>query len=123
MQPVKIDLPPHMRGDVWEGLARETPILFNGVAPDYDLASVRMYFRNAKNGRFGYGFNSETTVGYGPITITNAANWEFDIAEQLLPLDVGRWKWDLETVDTNGITRTLYDGVLTITQDQTYDDD
>lgn len=121
MKAVNVDLPTHTRGDTWEGVDIG-PVLFDDVQPSSALVSCRMYFRSYESKRFGYGFNSEVVEGQGTIIIDDANTWEMSIDDQDLDLEAGRWRWDFETTDAAGAIRTLYKGVLTIKQDETYDD-
>ena len=67
MQPVNISLPNHTKGDTWEGLKREVPLLFDGGAPPADLASCRMYVRTQAGIVI---LKFKTTPGAGEDTIT-----------------------------------------------------
>lgn len=122
MQPVTVELQSHTRGDTWEGLLIG-PILINEAQPEYPLAQCRLYFRNEK-GVLAYKLKS--TLGEeeegGDLVIVDANTWVIEAPEQLLPLKAGVYNWDFETIDSNGVVRTLYKGTFTITQDYSYDD-
>ena len=122
MEPVKVDLPPHTRGDTWEGLTIG-PVLFDGQPPPAPLKSCRLYFRKETGNALGYGFKSQVADGFGLISIIDAAAWHVQIAAQPLPLAIGTWCWDFEVTDTDDKVWTLYSGKLSILRDQSHDDD
>lgn len=121
MTPVTISLPSHTRGDTWEGLSIG-PVLFDGIQPSTNLLSCRLYFRNIRSRILGYGFQTNPSPGFGDITIVDVVTWHIEIAAQPLPLAAGVWTWDFETTDVAGAIRTLYAGQLTISQDNSNDD-
>ena len=121
MIPVKIDLPAHTRGDTWEGLTIG-PVLFAGQAPPATLKSCRLYFRKAVGNTLGYGFKSVAAIGFGLITVLDAAVWHVQIAAQPLPLEIGIWVWDFEVTDNDDKVWTLYSGILPVSLDQSHDD-
>ena len=120
MHPVAVSLPAHSRGDTWEGLTIG-PVLFNDAQPSSALGSCRLYFRRETGGTIGYKLKSDPGDGEGSITITNTATWSITVPAQALSLAAGPWLWDFETTDAAGVVRTLYNGTLTITSDQSYD--
>jgi hypothetical protein len=119
MEPVKIVLDnPYYEGDSWLGL-RIGPVLINEEIPPATLASCRMQFRDS-DGNLGYELNTVVEVGKGLITILDADIWDVLVNIQILPLDTGRWDWDFETTDNNGVVRTLYKGILKVIGDITH---
>ena len=120
MIPVQINLPNVHAGDTWEGVSFG-PALVNGVQPPLALASCRLYFRDANTKTLAYGFKSVATVGFGTITIANAATWSVSIAAQILPLVAGTYLWDFEITDVAGTVITPCSGILIVTQDVTHD--
>ena len=120
MPPVPINLNDHVTGDTWEGISIG-PVLFNGAKPPYALASCRLYFRDANNKSFAYGFKSSASDGFGLISITSGDEWRANIPAQPLPLHAGRYSWDFETTDSSGIVRTIYAGVLKVLEDSSHD--
>jgi hypothetical protein len=68
---------------------------------------------------FGYEFNTVASSCKGLITISDATTWNFQMMPGELPLTKGVWKWDLETVDSDGITLTLLSGTIKIIDDIT----
>lgn len=120
MQPVEINLPAHTRGDTWEGLTIG-PVLFNGAQPGSALASCRLYFRSLKGKILIHKLKTTPGDGEGQITINNAVTWSITVPAQALPMPEGQFYWDFETTDAAGFIRTLYCGVLTITQEQSRD--
>jgi hypothetical protein len=118
---VRIDLPDHKRGDTYQKLTFG-PILINGATPESSLASCRLYFRDSTDSALGYKLVLDPGEGEGQIQISDAVNWLVIVPEQELDLDVGNWYWDFEATDSAGRILTLYDGVLTVTLDASYDD-
>jgi hypothetical protein len=96
--------------------------LINGATPEASLASCRLYFRDSTDSALGYKLVLDPGEGEGQIQISDAVNWLVIVPEQELDLDVGNWYWDFEATDSAGRILTLYDGVLTVTLDASYDD-
>jgi len=119
MQPVTISIPNHTKGDTWEGLKREVPLLFDGGPPPADLASCRMYVRNSAG--IILKFKTTPAVGEKTITIDNAATWLFTVEPTVVDITAGKYRWDFETTDADGAVRTLYSGTWTITKEYSYD--
>lgn len=136
MEPAIVTLDDHTHGDTWnapvaigdDGGLTIGPVVFIDDSlvssdPPAAMASCRLYFRDPKrSGKVAYGFKSVVTVGFGTITIVDPVLWEVWIPPQLLPLAVGDWEWDFEVTDAAGSVRTLYEGVLTVIADVSYDD-
>jgi len=125
MEPVTINLPDHKAGDSWEGLTIG-PVLFvedgQSYVPPAALASCRLYFRYGNPQKtLGYRFKSAAEEGCGTIEINDPAAWYVIIPPQALPLKAGNYEWDFETTDADGIVRTIYDGILKVTQDVSHD--
>lgn len=115
MAPVTINLEPHYKGDSWHGV-EIGPVLINDAVPSAALVNCRMQFRD-KRDALGYELNSTVAVGKGLITILDPNTWEMQVNGQVLDIPEGRWKWDFETTDANGVVRTLYKGVLQVNGD------
>ena len=120
MIPVPVPLPAILAGDTWEGLTIG-PIQFDGAQPPASLQSCRLYFNDAETGKFVYGLKSAIATGFGRILIVDAALWIARINPLILPLPAGKYRWDYETTDTDGVVRTPYKGTLTVKQDESHD--
>lgn len=116
-----VNLPDFIKGDQWEGLTCG-PVLVDGVAPAETLARVKMSFRDV-NGILGYVLDSEVVSGAGLIVISNATTWTVSIGEQALPLEEGKWDYNLKFYRT-GVTLpwTLLEGSITVKKGVPYDD-
>jgi hypothetical protein len=119
-KPVNIPFESHYRNDTWDGVPVIGPILINGLQPAASLVSARMDFRQPVSKVLGHRLSTTPGVGEGTVTIVDATTWEMTIPEQDLPLDAGRWEWDLETTDTNGTVKTYYRGTQPVTGDKTH---
>lgn len=119
MIPVTITLPDFVSGDTWQGMTIG-PILFNGAQPSYALLSCRLHFRNY-SGSLAFALSSSPQTGQGSIIISNAVTWSILIPAQVLSLVAGKYSWDFETVDSEGVIRTLYEGVQNVLRDYTHD--
>ena len=120
MQPVTIHLSNHTKGDTWEGLKREVPLLFDGGAPPADLAACRMYVRT-QSGIVILKFKTTPGTGEETITINNAITWLFTVEPTIIDIPNASYYWDLETTDVDGAVRTLYNGIWAITKEQSHD--
>lgn len=124
--PVKINFPPHVRGDKWPACvngganaASVGPITVNGSTPTQNLARVRLHFK-----RFSdvFTFDSDpNALPEAPIIITNPTLWEASIPAVMdfLP-NAGFWDWDMEfwsDGDTSPVT--LFYGTISVRQDVT----
>jgi len=49
------------------------------------------------------------------ITISSAANWEFDIDDVLITLAAGSYYWKLKTTDAGGIVKVRLQGNIDVT--------
>jgi hypothetical protein len=112
----------HYRNDLWEeGLRTIGPILVQGVSPATACLSCRIQFRKeGKETTLGHELNSLSETGCGTITIVDGATYEFEILDQALPLDHGRWKYEFETFEganCTGISRTWIKGIMVIIKD------
>lgn len=120
MPPAIVTLDPYYRGDAWEGL-HIGPMSEDGLPPAPPCVSARMHFRHPKTRALGFALSSNPASGEGRITVVSAINYEFDIPRQVLTgLDAGKWLWDFETIDAEGLPSTWISGELTVLQDQTY---
>jgi len=121
MVPVTIDeLQAHYRGDVWKGLLGFGPITINGVPPATTLVSCRMQFRDREK-LLGYELNTSPAAGEGTLVIDNSTTWVISIPKQLLPLEVGKWYWDIETIDSEGFPWTPFRGSIKVQEDVSHD--
>jgi len=132
----------HLAGDTWSGMT-VGPLFTdvedgNAYAP---ISIVKMQFKD-REGNLHYTLDSRTGSKYGQpegfyefdpvdgsqivrqddggnITILDAIDWEIGIDSQLLELEAGWYKWDIEVVDTLGIARTIMKGKLRVVGDTT----
>ena len=101
-------------GDTWPGIPAIS-IRPNNAIPVIPAASANMVFFKAgeKPGSKAPGAGCEIKSPDG-ITLTSAANWEFVIPPQILPLDAGEWNFRFKTTNTSGHVRTWFTGTLTL---------
>jgi len=118
MIPVFVELDDYYRGDTWDGITIG-PILFDNIDPEYPLSACYIDFRD-ENGTLGYSFRTTPSIGHGEIIIIDSDKWEVKIFPTELPLMVGCWYWDFETMDSSGFKRTLYKGSMRVIEDITY---
>lgn len=115
---VTIDLPPHRRGDWWQGITSIGPILVDGETPLNPLTRIRMQFR--KRSGDVYTFDSDSSaLPDSPITITDANSWVATIppVEKFMQV-AGTWDWDMEFYSESfPPLLTFYKGSLEVTQD------
>lgn len=126
MEPAVLPKMTHWRGDLWrDGFRHFGPMVDeNGGPPAPPCLYCRMQFRDKKTGAMGYELNSDPGEGQGTITIVDGTNYEFDLPEQALPLNVGTYQWDFETyttADTSGLPITWFTGEIVVKQDITRD--
>lgn len=120
MNPAKVDLGTHRRGDKWpawniDGISDEQGGV---VAPP--CLFCRLQFRLKGPGTLGYELSSVPAAGKGTIVIDDPALYVFSFPDQELPLAVGVWEWDFETFETadaSGLPDTWLCGEITVTAD------
>lgn len=105
MTPQKLSLEPFTEGDEWEGIPsitiRTGPTGGPFVAPAIPLASVTMRFKRS-GAEPPVEVVELSSATAGQITITSAANWQFSVPSQLVPLlKFGKWKWRIRLRDTS----------------------
>lgn len=111
----------HTHGDTWDGIPQIGPLTVNNVAPDSPLASARMDFRGASTDITpAYSLVTGTPLpGQGQITLRDAGLWILVIPVQSLPLGVGLYHFDLETIAADGSIFTPFQGTLQVCPDFT----
>ena len=127
--PVTIPLKDHYHGDHWIGILKIGPIQINTGTKEVPVlipmpspfVSGRIQFRSLR-GTLGYELSTEEDSGEdkGTIIVIDADTWEFEVPVQPLPLEVGLWEWDFETIDADGVVLTPYEGMLQVNQDKSY---
>ena len=123
--PARVDLPAVTQGDSWQGLT-VGPVTFDGEAWPVALETVRMKVRvrqtGTAQGALVLSFHSSPTGTQLPVTITDAATWEFEIPEvpyDDLPIEAGVYEYQIECTDEDGFRLTLYEGSWTVGRDIT----
>lgn len=97
MKRTKLPIDPFTEGDSWDGI----PALVISVGPEggpyappaSPLALVTMRF--SKIGSEAQTIVELSSAVPAQITIVSAANWEFSIPEQILPVTEGKWDWQI----------------------------
>lgn len=116
-KPGSITLPPHVRGDTWDGFS-VTEVLIDDAVPAVALASALIHFRTSDDAT-GEPAHVLSTDDADELVIDDADAWTVTAPAQLLPLAVGRWYFDLQFTDDAGDVRTYVSGKLTVLQDVT----
>lgn len=117
--PVKVDLSPFVEGDTWNGIQLIGPVTINGDPPAASLAVARLGFkRNYSDFQHAAMVSSQDGEG-GPLEIIDADLWTMSVPAQQLPLLAGQYRWDLETVDSDGEVKTYIGGVIEVTPQTT----
>lgn len=114
MPPAQLPALTHFSGDYWtDGYRHFGPVTYNNAAPDEPCVFCSVQFKS--NGILGYELNSDPGEGQGEITIVSAANWEFDIPSQELPLKRGKWTWKFKIyTDLEKDPVTIWIGTLNV---------
>lgn len=107
------NLTTHYKGDTFNGT--EFTILVNNAAPDNALASVILTVRPELRSSTKHQLSS----GNG-MTITDAANWVFQIDPQIINWSAANYYYDIQCTDSEGNVKTYVKGRWEITQDVTY---
>ena len=109
--PASQNLEDVVEGDTWLGLTSVT-ITVDGSPPGDALASVAMTFKKSKRS----GPASLELVSSGSeITLTDAANWIFAVAEVTpFPLKPGVYVYDVQTTDDQGVIQTYLEGEIEV---------
>jgi len=111
------NFPDHVRGDTMEKVSFNVTV--NAVALDLTSAIIKMDLRKASDREVTDGtlLKNFTTVASGGITITDAANGEFEIDEQVVDVIPGTHNYDIEITLSGGEVKTYISGDWTIKQD------
>ncbi len=97
-----------VQGDTWGGI----PSITITPAPNYNVVSARMQFRESKVAVLPSATLS--TEPNGGIVINNASTWSFTIPVQNLPLTAGIYDWQFQTTDSQGNVQTYMQGTLQV---------
>ena len=108
----QITLSPTVKCDSWDGLTN-CSFTSDGTAFDESLLLVRMQWKDS-TGATALTLSSAVS---GEVTITSAANWEFEVPGRVLSLDAGIYSIGLETTDSAGIVKTRVTGTHKILAD------
>jgi len=112
----RYNFPTLMRGDTFEAL--EFEFLINDVA--INLTGYQILCKFRKGGKTGKEVKS-ILIGSG-ITITDMILGKFEIDRfQTNNLRAGRYYYDIEIIDSNGISDTYIEGTIELIQDTTYE--
>jgi hypothetical protein len=96
-----------VQGDTWGGI----PSIIFTPNPTYLVVSARMQFRESKVAVLP---SATLSTEDGSIIINNAADWEFTIPVQNLPLTAGIYDWQFQTTDSQGNVQTYMQGTLQV---------
>lgn len=113
--PANYDLPSCLAGDTFPGL-NITSITISDAPLSTTLVSARFQLRARSANNPTAAFSADTDDG---ITIIDAAAWEFSVDPFLITLSPCTYYYDLETIDSSGVTRTYLSGKLEIVRDAT----
>lgn len=83
-----------------------------GSPPAAAVQSCVMIF---KEGEYSPNVLLELSSAAATITITSAANWEFTVPRQLIPLPTGTYAWCFRATDINSLPQTYLQGTMEIT--------
>lgn len=114
-----IFLDQYAAGDYWEGIVGLGPILFGSETPTSPVVSARMLFTWEDYSVPTVTLTTDTDEPEGVIIIDDEDSWEMHIdpvTPEVFKLTPGLWNWSFETTDSIGTTRTLYKGVLEVTE-------
>lgn len=96
-----------VQGDTWGGI----PSIILDPAPNYNVASAEMQFRESKVAVLP---SATLTTSDGSIVINDPVNWEFTIPVQNLPLTAGTYDWQFQTTDVEGNVQTYLQGTIQV---------
>lgn len=111
-----MDFEDHLKGDTWDGYDFQILDEITLVPISLVGASIRAMFRLQGKSTKMY----EMSTSLGTITITNAANGEFGLDEQIINFDAGIYLYDIEVTLASGQVKTRIGGKWVIKQDVTY---
>jgi hypothetical protein len=101
-----VTLSPVAEGETWGGLP-DCSVSSTGPFCDSPLASVVMIWKNSE----GTAVLTRTSAMAGQITITNAANWQFDVEPiTAWALSAGNYSWIMTLTDSSGNIRKRIGG-------------
>jgi len=99
-----------VQGDTWGGI----PSIILDPAPNYNVVSAKMQFRESKVAVLPSATLSTTD---GTIAIVDAGLWSFTIPVQNLPLTAGTYDWQFQTTDSQGSVQTYMRGTIEVLLD------
>ena len=95
-------------GTTWDGLSNFS-YSSDGTAFGAALVNVEMEWYDSEDAV------ALTLTEVDGITISSAANWEFDIDARLISLAKGSYYWKLKTTDADGIVKIRLQGTIDVT--------
>lgn len=108
----EIQLPDAVTQNSWDGISAFRIADYNGGQPPYPLEYAKIQFR--MNSDSAPAKLTLDTDGNG-LVITDAADWEFSVNEvKRLPLEPGRWYFDIRCIDTQNTCKTYVRGWLNV---------
>lgn len=110
------NFPSHIKGDTFDGAA--FTLTLNGAAIDLTDSIITMDVRLVKTGVSAKRF---TSVANENITITVPLEGKFEINNQVVDINAGRYFYDIQIEFPDGTIKTYISGTWTIVQDVTYD--
>jgi len=113
MAATKYNFPNHIKGDTF--LAQSFIFKKNAVAIDLTGGSFRMMIKKHKRDTIAA---VSLTDGSG-ITVTDAVNGVWEIDDQVIDIDEGKYYYDVEYTYPSGIIATYLSGFIEIIQDIT----
>jgi len=107
-------IPPHKRGDTWNGINSIT-ITVNNVPVDFTGASIKMEFRQSIDSPVVLTLSTETSS----IIITNPPAGVIQIPPRMIEIPYTKYFYDLQVTFPNDVVKTYMSGSWTITPDIT----
>lgn len=107
-------IPPHRRGDTWNGI-NTISFTVSGTPLNFTGANVKMEFRQKTDTPVTFSFSTETSE----IQFVDAGNGVIRIMPQIIEVPPSKYYYDLQVIYPNGVTKTYMVGTWTVFADIT----
>jgi hypothetical protein len=107
-------IPPHRRGDTWNGINSIT-ITVNNVPVNFTGASIKMEFRQSIDSPVVLTLSTQASS----IIITNPAAGVIQIPARMIEIPYSKYLYDLQVTFPSGVVKTYMSGTWTIAPDIT----